>query len=33
VDDRAAKPGDLDAMARADEDAWRAERKAALLYR
>jgi hypothetical protein len=33
VDDRAAKPGDLDAMARADEGAWRAERKAVLIYR
>ena len=32
VDDRAAKPADLDAMARADENAWRAERKAVLLY-
>jgi uncharacterized protein YbbC (DUF1343 family) len=33
VDDPAAKPADLDAAARADEKAWRAERKAALLYR
>jgi len=33
VDDAAAKPGDLDAAARADEDAWRAEREAVLLYR
>ena len=33
VDDAAARPQDLDAMARADEDAWREERKAALLYR
>jgi len=32
VDDPAAKPGDLDAAARADEKAWRAEREAALLY-
>lgn len=33
VDDASAQPGDLDAMARADEEAWREERKAALLYR
>ena len=33
VDDPAAKPGDLDATARADEKAWRDQRKAALLYR
>jgi uncharacterized protein YbbC (DUF1343 family) len=33
VDDAAATPGDLDAAARADEDAWREERKAVLLYR
>ena len=33
VDDPAAGPGDLDAAARADEDAWRAEREAVLLYR
>ncbi|HKU47813.1 MAG TPA: DUF1343 domain-containing protein [Burkholderiales bacterium] len=33
VDDPAAKPGDLDAAARADERAWVAERKAFLLYR
>jgi uncharacterized protein YbbC (DUF1343 family) len=33
VDDPKAKPGDLDALARADEKAWREERKAALLYR
>jgi uncharacterized protein YbbC (DUF1343 family) len=33
VDDRAARPGDLEAIARADEGAWRAERKAVLLYR
>jgi uncharacterized protein YbbC (DUF1343 family) len=32
VDDPAAKPGDLDAAARADEKAWVAERKALLLY-
>jgi uncharacterized protein YbbC (DUF1343 family) len=33
VDDRAARPGDLDSMARADEDAWRAECAALMLYR
>jgi uncharacterized protein YbbC (DUF1343 family) len=33
VDDKAATPADLDAAARADEDAWREEREAALLYR
>ena len=33
VDDAAAKPADLEAAARADEKAWRAERKAALLYK
>jgi uncharacterized protein YbbC (DUF1343 family) len=33
VDDPAAKPGDLDAAARADEKAWIAEREAVLLYR
>jgi uncharacterized protein YbbC (DUF1343 family) len=33
VDDRAAKPADLDAAARADEEAWRKERAALLLYR
>jgi uncharacterized protein YbbC (DUF1343 family) len=33
VDDPAAKPGDLDAAARADEDAWREEREDVLLYR
>jgi uncharacterized protein YbbC (DUF1343 family) len=33
VDDAAASPGDLDAAARADEDAWREEREAVLLYR
>ena len=32
VDDPAATPGDLDAAARADEDAWREEREAVLLY-
>jgi uncharacterized protein YbbC (DUF1343 family) len=33
VDDPAAKPGDLERAARADEDAWREERKAVILYR
>jgi uncharacterized protein YbbC (DUF1343 family) len=33
VDDPAARAGDLDAAARADEDAWREEREAVLLYR
>jgi uncharacterized protein YbbC (DUF1343 family) len=33
VDDSAAKPGDLDAAARSDEDAWREERDAVLLYK
>jgi uncharacterized protein YbbC (DUF1343 family) len=33
VDDAAAEPGDLEAMARADERAWREEREAVLLYR
>ncbi|HEX6530855.1 MAG TPA: DUF1343 domain-containing protein, partial [Burkholderiales bacterium] len=32
VDDASAKPADLDAAARADEQAWRAEREAVLLY-
>jgi uncharacterized protein YbbC (DUF1343 family) len=32
VDDPAARPGDLDAAARADEAAWGEERKAVLLY-
>src|SRR5579862_851281 len=32
VDDPAAAPGDLDALARADETAWHGERQAALLY-
>jgi uncharacterized protein YbbC (DUF1343 family) len=32
VDDPAATPADLDALALADESAWRAERQAALLY-
>ena len=33
VDDRAATPGDLDALAATDEGAWRAEREGVLLYR
>jgi hypothetical protein len=33
VDDPAATPADLDALATPDEDAWRAERDAVLLYR
>jgi uncharacterized protein YbbC (DUF1343 family) len=33
VDDPGATPADLDAAAREDEDAWRAEREAHLLYR
>jgi uncharacterized protein YbbC (DUF1343 family) len=33
VDDADARPGDLDAVARADEAAWREEREAVLLYR
>jgi uncharacterized protein YbbC (DUF1343 family) len=33
VDDPSATPGDLDAAARKDEDAWREEREAVLLYR
>jgi uncharacterized protein YbbC (DUF1343 family) len=33
VDDAGANPADLDVAARADEDAWRAEREAGLLYR
>ncbi|HEX2198303.1 MAG TPA: DUF1343 domain-containing protein [Burkholderiales bacterium] len=33
VDDPAAAPGDLEALAGADEDAWRTQREAALLYR
>lgn len=32
VDDPAAEPGDLDAMAAPDESAWKAERDAVLLY-
>jgi uncharacterized protein YbbC (DUF1343 family) len=33
VDDAAARPGDLDAAARKDEQAWRDEREAMLIYR
>ena len=33
VDDSGASAADLDALARPDEDAWRAEREALLLYR
>ncbi len=33
VDDPAAMPADLDALARADEDSWREEREPVLLYR
>jgi uncharacterized protein YbbC (DUF1343 family) len=33
VDDAAARPADLDALATADENAWREEREAVLLYR
>ncbi|HLF23654.1 MAG TPA: DUF1343 domain-containing protein, partial [Burkholderiales bacterium] len=33
VDDPAAQPGDLDALAGADEQAWKEEREAVLLYR
>jgi uncharacterized protein YbbC (DUF1343 family) len=33
VDDPAATPGDLDALAGPDEEAWRTEREAVLLYR
>jgi hypothetical protein len=32
VDDPKATPADLDALARADESAWEAERRAVLLY-
>jgi hypothetical protein len=32
VDDAGAEPGDLDALARADEEAWREERLPYLLY-
>jgi hypothetical protein len=33
VDDAEAEPGDLDALAAADEQAWREEREPLLLYR
>ena len=33
VDDGEATPGDLEAIARADEEAWREERRPFLLYR
>jgi hypothetical protein len=33
VDDPAAAPGDLDALAKADEEAWTEERESVLLYR
>ncbi len=33
VDDPAAAPGDLDALAKADEEAWMEERESVLLYR
>jgi len=33
VDDPEAAPSDLDALAVADEDSWREEREAVLLYR
>jgi uncharacterized protein YbbC (DUF1343 family) len=33
VDDPAAEPGDLDALARCDEDSWCEERESVLLYR
>jgi uncharacterized protein YbbC (DUF1343 family) len=33
VDDPAGEPGDLDVLARSDEDSWRAERELMLLYR
>jgi len=33
LDDPAAMATDLDALARPDEDAWRQEREAVLLYR
>jgi hypothetical protein len=33
VDDPASAPGDLDALAQADEKAWLEERRAVLLYR
>ena len=33
VDDAGAQPGDLDAEARQEEQAWRDEREASLIYR
>jgi len=33
VDDAGVRPGDLDAEARKDEQAWRDEREAVLIYR
>jgi uncharacterized protein YbbC (DUF1343 family) len=33
VDDREAEPGDLEALARRDEETWREERESVLLYR
>jgi hypothetical protein len=33
VDDDAAAPGDLDALTRPDEQAWREERDGVLIYR
>ena len=33
VDDPAAHPGDLEALARPEEEAWREEREASLRYR
>ena len=33
VDDDGARPGDLDALAKADEAAWREEREGCLIYR
>jgi hypothetical protein len=33
VDDPAAGPGDLDALARRDEKSWKEEREAVLIYR
>jgi hypothetical protein len=33
VDDATAAPAELDALARADEAAWRSEREGVLLYR
>jgi hypothetical protein len=33
IDDPIATPGDLDALAKADEEAWMEERESVLLYR